>query len=376
MTWVLSHLPHLGLFGLALVVASFWSSPDGTARPVLRWGGAMVLLGVVGCVIYVMKASPGREETVDQDQKPKPSPVPTPSRLEPLRQAWDSEDPADWPVAELLASMSETAYQTPVDAEEGLLKFGFDRIKTFVDASMVGYVISKDDMTVVVFRGTDDRFDWFTNLSDADIQTPHGAIHRGFYNSYQPLKPQIVKLIKAANPKHLWITGHSLGGALAVVCAYDLVANEKQHVDGLITFGQPMIARRNLAAFVDKALLGKFAHYVNDADIVPRVPPGHSHCGSLVWFTKNGIRRSKPKRPLFGATPAEALQWADEDEVTPLTDQEFEQYKANMRAANEEPEWTPDGKRVYRSSYPFIEDHMMDQYLEKIRAVHQPTDSR
>jgi hypothetical protein len=337
----------------------------------LRWGGVLVLFVVAGGIIYVMTASPGREDTVEQEGKPKPSPAPTPSRLEPLRQPWDSEAVADWPVAELLASMSETAYRTPVDAEEGLLGFGFDRIKTFVDASMVGYVVSKDDMTVVVFRGTDDRFDWFTNLNDGDIQTAHGAIHRGFYMSYEPLKPQILKLVKAVNPKHLWVTGHSLGGALAVVCAYDLIENGQQPIDGLITFGQPMIARVELASFLDQLLLGKYAHYVNDADVVPRVPPGHSHCGSLVWFTKTGIRRSRPKGRIVGASPAKALEWGDEGELKPLSQQEFEQYKNNMRAADAEPEWTPDGKRIVRSTYPFIEDHMMNQYLEKIRTIHR-----
>ena len=62
-----------------------------------------------------------------------------------------------------------------------------------------------------------------------------------------------------------------------------------------------MVARKQLADHLNTLLLGRYAHFVNEADIVPRVPPTFTHCGSLVWFTGGIIKRSKPKH-LFGAT--------------------------------------------------------------------------
>jgi triacylglycerol lipase len=202
-------------------------------------------------------------------------------------------------MAELLASISEASYLPPVDVDPNFRTLGFKQVMPVVDGSMIGYVASADDVTVVVFRGPDNDIDWIVNLAVGSVQTPNGPIHSGFYNAYQPLKPQIVKLLKASNPKHLWITGHSLGGALAVVCAHDLTENENLHLDGVITFGQPMVAKMQLAKYLDTALLGRFAHYMNGNDIVARVPPNFSHFGSLVWFTDNGVKRSKPKRMAF-----------------------------------------------------------------------------
>ena len=89
-----------------------------------------------------------------------------------------------------------------------------------VENSMIGYVMSAGDVTVVAFRGTNagEISDWLANLDSLSTDTPQGSLHRGFYYAYMSLKPQIVKLLQKSKPKHLWITGHSLGGALALVC--------------------------------------------------------------------------------------------------------------------------------------------------------------
>lgn len=329
---------------------------------------AIVLLGIIGYGIYIACSPPGREDTVDEGDRPGPTP-PVVGPLEPLRTAWDSEAYADWPVAELLASMSEASYLSPVDAEPTLSNFGFKKVTTILDGSMAGYVATSDNVTVVVFRGTDNDIDWIVNLAVGSLQTPKGPVHKGFYNAYQPLKPQIVKLVKAAKPKHLWITGHSLGGALAVICAYDLIENENLAVDGLITFGQPMVAKPQLAGHLDTVLLGRFAHYVNGNDIVARVPPNFSHFGSLVWFTGSGVKRSKPKRMVFGTAGTDEPPSVEGVEITPLSEREFERLKSRLRAESIEPRVSPDGEPLYEGNSTWVQDHGMEHYLEKIRSV-------
>ena len=326
------------------------------------------LLTLAGCVLYIAFSPPGGEDTVDEGSRPEPTP-PGVGRLEPLRTAWDSEAYADWPVAELLGSMCETSYLPPVDAEPNFRTLGFKQFTTIVDGSMIGYVASVDGVTVVVFRGTDNDIDWIVNLAVGSMQTSKGPIHRGFHNAYQPLKPQILKLLRASNPKHLWITGHSLGGALAVVCAYDLIENEKIDLDGIITFGQPMVAKSQLARHLDSVCLGRFAHYVNGNDIVARVPPTFSHFGSLVWFTGSGVKRSKPKRMAYGATRTDELDNSKVEGITPLSVREFEQLKSRLRAQNIEPKLSADKKPIYEGSSTWIRDHAIELYLEKVRSV-------
>lgn len=331
---------------------------------------AVVVIGLallIGCGVYIAVSPPGGEDTVDEGDRPGPKP-PVVGPLEPLRMDWDSEGYSDWPVAELLASMSETSYEPPVDVDPVFRKLGFTQVMAVVDSSMIGYVASDGEVTVVVFRGTDNDVDWIVNLVAGSTQTPRGPIHKGFHNAYQPLKPQIVKLVKAANSKNLWITGHSLGGALAVVCAYDLIENEKLEVDGVITFGQPMVAKPQLANHLDTVLLGKFAHYVNRNDIVARVPPNFSHCGRLVWFTDSGVKRSKPKRLVYGAAGDEPSK-ANVDEPKPLSDQEFEQLKNKLRSEKVEVKRSPDGTPIYEGNSTWVQDHGMEFYLDKIRGV-------
>jgi hypothetical protein len=140
------------------------------------------------------------------------------------------------------------------------------------------------------------------------------------------MKVQVVSILKERKTKYLWITGHSLGGALALKCAYDLVEVEQQQLNGVITFGQPMVARQKCGNYIDTLLAGRYARFVNRDDIVPKVPPSHVACGSLVWFTDQGLQRSKVKHKVLGASaPNGPLEHpernlTDEAEITPLTE--------------------------------------------------------
>ena len=332
-----------------------------------------IFLGILTIVVYIYKIilrPPLQGELKDEHIPFKPE-IPVATALERLQLQWDSESTSDWPVSETLATISQTAYLPPIYAEEKYESIGFERIKTFTDASMIGYILSGKGVTVVVFRGTDDKADWLANLNYTTTRTPHGKIHKGFNNVYIELKPQILKILKQVDTKHLWITGHSLGGALAVICAYDLVENEDLKLDGLVTFGQPMVAHEELANYLDETLSSRYARFVNEADMVPRIPPHHTHCGSLVWFTGGGIKRSVGKRAIYGAPGPDNDSTNKNKEGPPtLSEEEFERFQQRIQAHDDVPSTLPDGTPVYGASTPLIDDHSMDRYLEKIRDIH------
>lgn len=369
MKWLTSNLYLLAIIGGLLVAGSVvrvrFVKPHWIAFGI----GAVLLIAVAIGVVTVVRGTPGQEETVDEEQPDGPNPVLPDSAIERLRLAWDSEGPATWPAAETLAVLSDVAYLPPVEAQKQFRELGFPEFMPIVAGSMIGYVISGEDVTVIVFRGTDfaEVSDWIANLGRSATETPHGAIHSGFYDAYHSMKPQIDQILAERESGHLWVTGHSLGGALALVCTYDLVENEQRDVNGIITFGQPMVARRQLASYLDTMLIGRYARFVNGEDVVARIPPSHAPCGSLVWFTEDGVQRSKRRQAVYGAPgPEDVPPPADESEIEPLTDEEFERLQAEMRAARE-PTRLLDGTPVYQMSSPLIDDHAMSLYLENIR---------
>lgn len=370
LNWIDSHLPILGIVSISAIALSFVRLRFTKPQWIVLLVGVLLLGVVLFEFVRVILAPPGPGDLDDEKVPPKPRPTPTTSHLERLRLTWNSEANADWPVAESLATISEIAYLSPVDAKESYGKLGFTEFMPIVASSMIGYVITGEDVTVVAFRGTDfnELPDWIANLKTYSTDTPHGPIHDGFFHSYLSLKPQITKLLATRGHKHLWITGHSLGGALALVCSYDLIESEKLQVDGVITFGQPMIAREQLARHLDTNLLGRYARFVNEADMVPRIPPGHTACGSLVWFTGGGIKRSKPMRAKIAMAAPRDLSDKSEDEIRPLSEKEFEQLQTQLKAAGAGEERLPNERMAIKAAaLPFVDDHSMDLYLDKIR---------
>lgn len=341
----------------------------------------VLILGVSAYLAYAAGVFSDREGAIDDVVGPVVPPVPPADPLDLFRSSWDSEGNPDWPVAEVLASMSEAAYSTEVEAKAVFGKAGFAEAATFADGNTVCYVVSAGDVAVVVFRGTDDTQDWFTNLNRFSRDTPHGQIHRGFYDAYQPLKRKIAALLRERDPGHVWITGHSLGGALAVVCAYDLVENQKLGVSGVVTFGQPMVARRPLAEHLDELLLGRYVRFVNEADTVPKVPVSHWPCGRLVWFHEGKIKRSPPKRPAyadpgsFGASEPGDTSSEEYAEISPLSEAEFETEKAKIRQEDAASEALPSGETTYEGNYHWIYDHSMTFYLDKVGGLLRPSPS-
>lgn len=320
--------------------------------------GPLILFAAL--CIYAVSIIAGTPGCVDANKEKTPigrlgSPV------DDLEKNWDSEAVANWPSSVHLATCCDLAYLSPPFAKRKMLELGFSYVETVAAGSMIGYVVGFDNSAVIVFRGTDDNFDWFVNLNSVTSQTEDGEIHAGFQASFIPLKPQIEEIIASKNIKTVWLTGHSLGGALAIICAYEL---RNVEIKGIVTYGQPMVADSVLASHLDLRFAGRYAHFVNNADIVPRVPPGLTHCGSLVWLVGDEIRRSRPlnrKRDLSSVAEGNVV------DLISLSDEEFlaEKEKARARASVESSGVKPRGLS-FRSD--LIEDHSMQQYIKAIRS--------
>ena len=155
------------------------------------------------------------------------------------------------------------------------------------------------DMAVVSFRGTENLRDWETNLRHsltlADFPHPDangttGRVHQGFDNAFSSVKDQVDRNLALASGCPIFITGHSLGGALATLGAAYLSGPD---LTACYTFGAPRVGDQGFA----NCLRIPVYRVVNPLDTVPLVP------GWLQGYRHAGIQRT-----LGGTSPLETLR--------------------------------------------------------------------
>ncbi|KAI9319176.1 Alpha/Beta hydrolase protein [Dichotomocladium elegans] len=118
------------------------------------------------------------------------------------------------------------------------------------------------------------------------------TVHKGFRDSYAAVKAGIIAAVKAqvsAYPEYtLAVTGHSLGGASALLCALDL--HEQGYKPMLYTYGQPRVGNPVFANYVVSTGI-PYARTVNKRDLVPHIPSaisGFLHAGQEFWIKTDG----------------------------------------------------------------------------------------
>lgn len=153
---------------------------------------------------------------------------------------------------------------------------------------------------LVSFRGTDSHsiFNWVENMRywRTDFGVPYpGAngslVHTGFFKSYNnsALRPNITAAIAHLQELHpdssTYVLGHSLGGALAQICALDIAVNMGEQQVGVITFGSPRVGNAAFDAFFMQHVQESW-RLTHNRDIVPSVPlqlMGFHHVPREVW---------------------------------------------------------------------------------------------
>jgi triacylglycerol lipase len=163
-----------------------------------------------------------------------------------------------------------------------------------------GFVATMDGAIAIVFRGTDSLDNW---LDDGEVLLvpfrDKGSVHLGFKSSLDSVWSVIAGALDKSKGggRTLWITGHSLGGALALLAAaylrfpLDAAATIPKPIAGLYTFGQPRVGNSLFGKPCDADFGDRYFRFVNSVDIVPRVPPrllGYWHAGKVEYIDVNG----------------------------------------------------------------------------------------
>lgn len=153
-------------------------------------------------------------------------------------------------------------------------------------------------IAILSFRGTEPTsvINWLTD-ADVALRSFHGrgAVHRGFYTNLRSVwgdvSHALLKMMQAdeagegkgngngrsARLERLYITGHSLGGAMAVLAAARILLEGdrrwQEALSGVYTFGQPAVGDRVFAKEFSQPLDTLLFRHEFRADVVPRLPP-------------------------------------------------------------------------------------------------------
>ena len=163
------------------------------------------------------------------------------------------------------------------------------------------------DYVVMAFRGTKDLRNWLTDLDCHLVEDGGLRVHAGFCEAWKSVAEDVVKTIETLQPganqlfmKRLFITGHSLGGALAQLAAFDLaVKYGRSALAGVYTFGQPRVGDPGFARAYNNLIGDRTFRVVHDVDIVPHVPwllGTRRHTEREIYYDGAGICHERAPR--------------------------------------------------------------------------------
>lgn len=173
---------------------------------------------------------------------------------------------------DLLNENQKTADASIQQLKTYLQTAGFTLVATFNKNGTQAFLVSNDDLelNVLAFRGTEkDIKDIKADLKATTLEVEGYKVHSGFYQAFNEVQEDIESALKKIkNGYALYITGHSLGGALAVLATKYLASDS---IGSCYTFGGPRVASSNFGDSIKTPIY----RVVNAADIVPRVPPAY-----------------------------------------------------------------------------------------------------
>lgn len=169
----------------------------------------------------------------------------------------------------------------------------------------IGFVIASKTANIIAFRGTQTQIEWWRNLQatqktykDLTTGKKYGRVHEGYLKIVRDqIGSLLLNQVRQLDPTiPCYITGHSLGGAVATLAALEIALNvpkiRKQLQ--LYTYASPRIGDRDFAQ-AHSQLIPNSYRIVNLSDSVPLVPPitienyytkaNYAHVGQKWSFT-------------------------------------------------------------------------------------------
>jgi len=201
----------------------------------------------------------------------------------------------------LMAKMSKLAYlpfeKDDTELTSVLRQAGFSLVKTFNQGGTQAFLAKRDSdkIAVLSFRGTQTEgltietfFDVFTDLyATMRVDQNNVKTHKGFFSAFQGIKAAVLQQIQSLADYGLYVTGHSLGGALALIATSEI---NSDNLGACYTFGSPKVGNEEF----DDEIKAPIYRVINSFDVVPFLPFTPIML-PLFWLIKKKVKNDKIK---------------------------------------------------------------------------------
>jgi hypothetical protein len=276
-----------------------------------------------------------------------------------------------------LSECSLLAYAHPGFARLAYKLEGLDQFEFFNGIGTECMVAWNDTLMIVSFRGTElnslsTLYEIATDLNAIPSQFEKGGrVHFGFskalteiWEGEQGLKSFLDKHMLDNPTRKIWITGHSLGGALATLCFAHI-----EQAAGLYIYGAPRVGDEQFNALLANRNVWRIEHKRDPIVFVPPNLPSiklnYSNTGELVYLGDD--------RLLIGQRPEKSAQYYKELALTTLATQEKQRKElpVQFQAINEHltrslAQWRDTLKQVHSDTVYSMSDHMPIYYCSKL----------
>lgn len=235
----------------------------------------------------------------------------------------------------VMAELAMIAYNDEAEAQRAARAIGFPEAQLFDRDGAQAFRFRNEHDVVLTCRGTQPT-EWNDIKADANavmsVLGTLGNVHSGFNHQVDTLWPLLEKLLQG-DTQPVWFCGHSLGAAMATICAYRCKASSiARDPQELHTFGSPRVGCKK---YIRHAQVTHY-RWVHNNDIVTRVPPvmmGYRHCGDELYFDRHGRIRKLTgvwrSRDRWRGLIKGLLQWR----LDMLTDHSIRQYAGHLAVA-------------------------------------------
>jgi triacylglycerol lipase len=188
----------------------------------------------------------------------------------------------------ILACCSHLAYDDIKKLPAQLAQFGMKlKQKFYCDLNEnFAYLAVHPTYAVLAFKGTvpSESQTVKTDLDFKMVRARYGEFHQGFIDTYHKMAPAIEKALAQLDVP-IYVTGHSLGGALSLVATTFI--KDQDHLAACYTYGCPKVGNSQFANHLFKVPVYRCVHH---ADIVPAVPfytMGFRDYGDMRYLTND-----------------------------------------------------------------------------------------